>query len=76
MKRWMEAGLCWGAAAVFTAVALPFMAVAALLLRTVLVVAAVVSGLAAAVAYCASPRFRAWLLKHLGVVDAAPNGAD
>jgi hypothetical protein len=78
MKRVVEAGLCWGAAAVFTAVALPFLAIAALVLRAVLVVAGVTAGLGSAVLYCTNPRFRAWVHRHLGVVEseATPSGAD
>jgi hypothetical protein len=66
----VEAGICWGAAAVFVVVALPFVAVAALLLRAVLLIAAVVAGLSAAVLYCTNPRFRAWLRRHLGLPGA------
>ncbi len=77
MKRMVEAGLCWGAAAVFTAVALPFLAIAALVLRAVLVVAGVIAGLGSAALYCANPRFRAWVRRHLGVeLEATPNGVD
>jgi hypothetical protein len=47
-------------------------------LRTVLLGVAVVAGFGSAVLYCTNPRFRAWLSRHLGVVDAesAPKGAD
>jgi len=78
MRRVVEAGLCTGAAVVFTAVALPFVAVAALLLRTVLLAGGIIAGLGSAVLYCTNPRFRAWLGRHVGVVDAeaSPNGAD
>jgi hypothetical protein len=72
MRKLFREGICWGAAIVFGIVAVPLIAVAAIVLRPVLMLAAVVAGVSVAVLYCVSSRFRSWVGRHLLGYDNVP----
>lgn len=72
VRRLFRDGICWGAAILFAATALPFVALAALVFRPALLVAAAVAGAAVAVLYCVSSRFRGWMGRTIGILDAEP----
>ena len=67
-RRWFGEGICLGGAVLFVLLALPVVALATILLRAVLLVAAAVGGVGLAVAYCANARFRSWLGGHLALL--------
>ena len=69
-RRLVGDGVCMGAAILFVIVALPLLAVALILLRAVLVVAAVIAGIGSAALYCFNPRFRGWLGRHLSLLES------
>lgn len=56
--------LGWCGAAVLVAVALPFLALTVLVLRTVFVAVAVVALLGAIGLFCVHSPFRAWMARH------------
>jgi hypothetical protein len=72
MRKLFREGICWGAAIVFAIVAVPLIAIAAIVLRPVLMLAAMVAGLGVAVLYCVSSRFRSWVGRHLPGYENAP----
>jgi hypothetical protein len=72
MRKLFRDGICWGAAMVFAIVAVPLIAIAAIVLRPVLMLAAVVAGVSMAVLYCVSSRFRGWVGRHLVGYENVP----
>lgn len=72
MRKLFREGICWGAAIVFAIVAVPLIAIAAIVLRPVLMLAAVIAGVSVAVAYCVSSRFRSWAGRHLLGYEKVP----
>lgn len=72
MRKLFRDGVCWGSAIVFTIVAVPLVAIAAIVLRPVLMLAALVAGLTVAVLYCVSSRFRGWVGRHLPGYENVP----
>lgn len=68
-RRWFRTGLEYCGVFVLVAVVLPCMALAAFLLRGVLLIAAIVAIVGAAILHCSSRRFRCWLSEAAGRAD-------
>jgi hypothetical protein len=72
MRKLFRDGVCWSSAIVFTIVAVPLVAIAAIVLRPVLMLAALVAGLTVAVLSCVSSRFRGWVGRQVPGFENVP----